>query len=81
MFVDGDVGSGSLNPTAGVEIFYAVLYQPHGQVRVAAEDALRLLRPRVGNRPGRNLGRMAPPARIEPVHELGEALASRVQLL
>src|SRR5271169_5030408 len=79
--IDGDVGGRSLDPTSGVEIFYAVLGELHGLVGVAAEYALRMVRAGVGQRAGGHLGRVPPPAGIEPVDKLRESLLPEVQLL
>src|SRR5208282_505978 len=79
--IDGDVGGRSLDPTSGVEIFHAALGELHGLVGVAAKDALRIVRAGVGQRAGGDLGRVPPPAGVEAVDKLGEALLPEVQLL
>ena len=81
MLINSDEGGRSLNPTSGVEVLDPVFSPLHRQVGMAAEHPLRMVRPGVGQRAGRNFGRVSPPAGVETIDQLRQALLPEVQLL
>jgi len=81
LFIDGQIRQPGIDPASGVVVINSVFSDVKRLVRMPAKNALRLVLPRVFERPGGNFWRHAQPACIQPVDQPHDGLALEVELL
>jgi hypothetical protein len=80
-FVDCQIGEPGIDPPARVVVTDAVFFHVQRFMRMAAEDALRLMMSGKSDCARRDLGRHAQPPRIQSVDRARDGFALEVQLL